>query len=62
MTGERLTHHNASFQVFDEGEGRCRVLWVADLLPDDLAGAIETMMTQGIGTMERTLSRAAVAA
>ncbi|HET9204849.1 MAG TPA: SRPBCC family protein, partial [Burkholderiaceae bacterium] len=33
--GGRLTHHNASVQVFIEGEGRCRLVWIADLLPHD---------------------------
>ena len=30
---ERLVHRNASFQVFDEGNGRCRLVWIADVLP-----------------------------
>src|SRR4051812_35992998 len=25
---ERLTHHNASMQVFEEGPGRCRIVWI----------------------------------
>src|SRR5688572_28280114 len=31
--GTSLTHHNASFQLFAEGEGRTRGVWIADLLP-----------------------------
>ena len=42
--GGRLTHHNASAQVFDQGDGRCRVVWIADLLPDALAPAIAEMI------------------
>jgi carbon monoxide dehydrogenase subunit G len=38
--GGRLTHHNASMQVFADGEGRSRVVWVADLLPNELAGYV----------------------
>ena len=38
VVGGRLTHHNASLQVFADGEGRSRVVWIADLLPNDLAG------------------------
>ncbi len=31
--GGRFTHHNASVQVLAEGEGRSRLVWIADLLP-----------------------------
>jgi carbon monoxide dehydrogenase subunit G len=34
--GGSLTHHNASVQVFAEGAGQSRLVWIADLLP--LAG------------------------
>jgi hypothetical protein len=27
--GEPLTHHNASIQVFSEGDDKCRVVWIA---------------------------------
>lgn len=53
--GGRLTHHNASVQVFIEGEGRCRLVWIADLLPHDMAPAIATMIDHGMGAMRRTL-------
>lgn len=53
----RLTHHNASLQVLAEGEGRSRVVWVADLLPDEVAGYIQAMIEQGMGVMKQTLER-----
>jgi len=59
VVGGRLTHHNASLQVFAEGESRSRVVWIADLLPNDLAGAIAGMIEQGMGTMKRTLEQVA---
>jgi len=52
---EKLAHHNASFQVIPNGEDRCRVVWVADLLPDDVAGTIDGMMDQGAAAMKRAL-------
>ena len=55
--GGRLTHHNASVQVFDEGEGRARLVWIADLLPDALAGDIRAMIEQGAAVMKTTLER-----
>jgi len=51
----RLTHHNASMQVFADGERRSRVVWIADLLPNEIAGYIAGLIEQGLGTMKKTL-------
>ena len=53
--GGRLTHHNASVQVFADGDQRSRLVWVADLLPDDLAGDIRAMIEQATTIMKKTL-------
>jgi hypothetical protein len=55
--GEPFLHHNASAQVFAAGAtgDRCRVVWIADLLPDGAAGAVREMMTQGLQAMKTTL-------
>lgn len=53
--GGRLTHHNASAQVFPAPGGKSEVVWIADLLPNDLAPAITGMIEQGLGAMKRTL-------
>jgi carbon monoxide dehydrogenase subunit G len=55
VVGGRLTHHNASMQVFADGDGRSRVVWIADLLPSELAGQIAGLIEQGLGVMKRTL-------
>jgi hypothetical protein len=52
--GARLTHHNASAQVVDDAAG-CRVIWIADLLPNEMAPAIAAMIDQGMAAMKRTL-------
>ena len=52
---ENLAHHNAYFKVVPIGENRCRVVWVADLLPDDVAETINGMMEQGSTAMKRAL-------
>jgi hypothetical protein len=49
---ERLTHHNASAQVFDEGGSRCRVVWIADLLPHAMAPAVAGMIEAGLQAMK----------
>jgi carbon monoxide dehydrogenase subunit G len=53
----RLTHHNASLQVFAEDDGRSRIVWIADLLPNEVAGYIQTMIEQGMGVMKQTLEK-----
>lgn len=55
--GGRLTHHNASAEVQPDGEGRCRVLWTADLLPHSLAPAIATMIEAGLAAMKAHAER-----
>ena len=54
VVGGRMTHHNASMQVFTDGAGS-RVVWIADLLPNELAGYIAGMIEQGLGLMKKTL-------
>jgi hypothetical protein len=52
----QLTHHNASFQVFPDGPGRSRLVWIADLLPDELADLVGEFMEQGCAAITRTLA------
>jgi hypothetical protein len=52
---EALTHYNASVQVFSEGPDRCRVVWIADLMPNDIAPTIAAMIQQGLDAMKKTL-------
>ena len=54
-TGGRLTHHNASLQIFEEGGGGSRLVWIADLLPHEMAGPIAGMIDEGMRTMKKTL-------
>jgi len=53
--GGRLTHHNASAQVVAQGERQCRIVWIADLLPHEMAPAIAAMIEQGLAAMKRAL-------
>ncbi len=55
IVGGRLSHHNASFQVFAEGE-RTRFVWSADLLPNDLKATIDNMMEAGCAAVKRTFA------
>ena len=55
VVGGRLSHHNASAQVFDEPGGAARFVWIADFLPDAHAAAITTMIENGLAAMKRHL-------
>jgi len=57
VVGGRLTHHNASVQVFPHGAGGSRLVWIADLLPNEIAGDIRGMIEQAAGVMKQTLDR-----
>ena len=52
--GGRLSHHNASVQVFADGDRRSRLVWIADLLPNELAPDIRAMIEQGAMIMKKT--------
>lgn len=54
--GTPLTHHHATFQVLDEGDGRSRVVWTADLLPEALREPITQRMAAGVQAMRTALS------
>ena len=53
--GGQLSPHNASAQVFAEGASRCRLVWIADLLPNEVAGDIRAMIDQAAAVMKPTL-------
>lgn len=55
--GGRASHHNAYFQVYPVNEEQSRVLWVTDLLPEEVRAPIEQMVTQGAEAMKRTLEQ-----
>ena len=50
-------HHNASAQVFADGDAT-RFVWIADFLPDELTDRIDAMMQRGIETVRTTMERA----
>ena len=58
VVGWRTTHHHASFEVVTDGESRSRVIWVADLLPDELTGLVDGLMEQGSAAIKATLEAA----
>jgi carbon monoxide dehydrogenase subunit G len=59
--GGRATHHNASMQVFPHGEGT-RFVWITDVLPEEIAESIRSLVEQGSEIIRRTLERTPAAA
>jgi carbon monoxide dehydrogenase subunit G len=55
VVGGRLSHHNASAQVFAEGAHATRFVWIADFLPDEHAPSIAAMIDHGMAAMKRHL-------
>ncbi|HEY2177044.1 MAG TPA: SRPBCC family protein [Caulobacteraceae bacterium] len=60
VRSERLAHHNASFQVFAEEKG-CRLVWIADVLPNEAAVNVGAMMEDGMRVVGATLGQLASA-
>ena len=54
---QRFKHYSASVQVLAEGDGS-RVVWIIDLLPDDLADYVTQMAQQGAAAMKTALEKA----
>jgi carbon monoxide dehydrogenase subunit G len=57
VVGGRFTHHNASVQVFPDGKDGSRLVWIAELLPNEIAGDIRAMIEQAAKVMKPTLER-----
>ena len=54
--GTQMTHHNASMQIFADGDAT-RAVWIADLLPNALAPTITGMIEHALTAMKKTLER-----
>src|SRR5262249_20783129 len=58
--GGRMTAHNASLAVFAEGRAQSRVVWIAGLLPNEVAHYIDGMIDQGMAVMKKTMEAPAL--
>ena len=61
VVDDPFQHYNASAQVFSGKPGNCRFVWIADLLPNELADGVATMMEQGLGVIKTTMERSSTA-
>ncbi len=59
VISERVKHYNASVQVTADGEDRARLIWIVDLLPNEIAPYISGQMDQAALAMQKALDRGA---
>jgi hypothetical protein len=59
IVSERIKQHSASAQVFAESDGRTRFVWIADVLPNEIAPYMDAQMNLGLLAMQKSLGRSA---
>ena len=52
-----LTYHHASMQIFDEGPGRCRFVWITDFLPAGAGPGLQPLIQAGTDALRTNLER-----
>src|SRR6201989_1878977 len=57
VVSPRVKQHSASIQVFADGEDRCRVIWIADVLPNEIGPYIDAQMDLGALAMQKQFRR-----
>jgi polyketide cyclase/dehydrase/lipid transport protein len=56
IVSDRVTHYNASVQVFPDSQGRTRLSWIVDVLPNDIAPYIASQMDLAVLAMQKALA------
>jgi Polyketide cyclase / dehydrase and lipid transport len=57
VRSERVTQHSASIQIIAEGETRCRMIWVTDVLPHTIAPYVSSQMDLGAAAVQKSLGK-----
>ncbi|MBR0972287.1 MULTISPECIES: SRPBCC family protein [Bradyrhizobium] len=53
IDNERLKHYSASVQVIAEGDKACRLLWIIDMLPNELAPYVQGQTRDAVAAIHR---------
>ncbi|MET4065903.1 hypothetical protein ABID58_000677 [Bradyrhizobium sp. S3.2.6] len=53
INSERLTHYSASVQVIADGEAKCRLVWIIDMLPNELAPYVQGQTREAVIAMRK---------
>src|ERR1700726_4142645 len=57
VISERMQQHSASVQVVADGDMRTRLIWIVDVLPNEIAPYIDAQMDQAALAMQKALGR-----
>ena len=57
VVSERVKQHSAAVQVLADGEARSRLVWIVDVLPNEIAPYIDDQMDQAALAMQKALGR-----
>jgi len=57
VVSERLKQHSASIQIVADGDARCRMIWIADVLPNEIAPYLSSQMDLGAAAMQKALGK-----
>ena len=58
IDSERLKHYSASVQVIAEGDAKCRLIWIIDMLPNELAPYVQEQTKVAVIAMHKAFSAA----
>jgi len=59
VVSEQLKQHSASVQVLPDGDNGARLIWIVDVLPNEIAPYIDAQMDQAALAMQKALARSA---
>jgi hypothetical protein len=57
VASERVKQHSASIQIVADGDNRSRMIWITDVLPNEIAPYIDGQMDLGAAAMQKTFRR-----
>ena len=57
LGNELVKHYNASVQVFADGEARSGIIWIVDVLPNEIAPYISGQMDLAVAAMQKALEQ-----
>ncbi|PPQ17854.1 SRPBCC family protein [Bradyrhizobium sp. AC87j1] len=59
INNERLKHYSASVQVIADGERRSRLVWIIDMLPNELAAYVQGQTKDAVVAIHKAFPPAA---
>ena len=52
-----MSHYSASAQVIADGDARSRLIWIVDVLPNEVAPYVDGQMDLGALAIQKTFRR-----